>query len=370
MTELYLGLMSGTSMDGVDAALCELRNRRFLRVVGSQTQAYPAALRDELLRLQREQPAMTLDAFARLDHAVARCFADAATGLLREVGMTAAEVRGLGSHGQTVFHDPGGARSSLQLGDPSLVAALTGITTVADFRRADIARGGQGAPLVPAFHHAVFASDWEARAVVNIGGIANLTALPGADARAVRGFDTGPGNGLMDEWIQQQQRQPFDREGRWAASGHVHDGLLQALLADPYFAKAPPKSTGRGEFNLEWVRRRFAQLAELSAADVQRTLCELTASTIAGAVYEHAPKTGSLYVCGGGAQNAFLVRRLKELLPKVGVSDTGRLGLAPGLVEPAAFAWLAMRTLQELPGSLPAVTGASSEAVLGGIYRA
>jgi anhydro-N-acetylmuramic acid kinase len=370
MTELYLGLMSGTSMDGVDTALCELRNRRFLRVVGSQTQAYPAALRDELLRLQREQPAVTLDAFARLDHAVARCFADAATGLLREVGMTAAEVRGLGSHGQTVFHDPGGARSSLQLGDPSLVAALTGITTVADFRRADIARGGQGAPLVPAFHHAVFASDWEARAVVNIGGIANLTALPGADARAVRGFDTGPGNGLMDEWIQQQQRQPFDREGRWAASGHVHDGLLQALLADPYFAKAPPKSTGRGEFSLEWVRRRFAQVAELSAADVQRTLCELTASTIAGAVYEHAPKTGSLYVCGGGAQNAFLVRRLKELLPKVGVSDTGRLGLAPGLVEPAAFAWLAMRTLQELPGSLPAVTGASSEAVLGGIYRA
>jgi len=370
LTELYLGLMSGTSMDGVDTALCELRNRRFLRVVGAQSQAYPGALREELLRLQRQQPAVTLGALTRLDHAVARCFADAATGLLREVGLTAAEVRGLGSHGQTVFHDPAGARSSLQLGDPSLIAALTGITTVADFRRADIARGGQGAPLVPAFHHSVFASDWEARAVVNIGGIANLTALPGADARAVRGFDTGPGNGLMDEWIQLQQRQPMDREGIWAASGHVHDGLLQALLAEPYFAQAPPKSTGRGELNLDWVRRRFPQLGELSAADVQRTLCELTAATVASALQAHAPTTGSLYVCGGGAQNALLMRRLKELLPKVGVNDTGRLGLAPGLVEPAAFAWLAMRTLQELPGNLPAVTGASGDAVLGGIYRA
>jgi anhydro-N-acetylmuramic acid kinase len=370
MTELYLGLMSGTSMDGVDAALCELRNRRFLRVVGSQTQSYPAALRDELLRLQREQPAITLDAFARLDHAVGRCFADAAIGLLREVGLTAAEVRGLGSHGQTVFHDPVGARSSLQLGDPSLIAALTGIVTVADFRRADVARGGQGAPLVPAFHHSVFASDWEPRAVVNIGGIANLTALPGAEARDVRGFDTGPGNGLMDEWIHSQQHQAMDRDGRWAASGHVHDGLLQALLAEPYFTQPPPKSTGRGDFNLAWVQRRFPQVGGLSAADVQRTLCELTASTIASAVQAHAPKTGSLYVCGGGAQNAFLMRRLKELLPKVGVSDTGRLGLAPGLVEPAAFAWLAMRTLEELPGNLPAVTGASREGVLGGVYRA
>jgi anhydro-N-acetylmuramic acid kinase len=370
MTELYLGLMSGTSMDGVDGALCELRNRRFLRVVGSLVQPYPAALREELLRLQRDQPALTLEALARLDHAVARCFADAATGLLREVGLTAAEVRGLGSHGQTVFHDPAGARSSLQLGDPSLIAALTGITTVADFRRADIARGGQGAPLVPAFHHSVFASDWEPRAVVNIGGIANLTALPGADASAVRGFDTGPGNGLMDEWIQQQQRQPMDREGRWAASGHVHDGLFRALAADPYFAQPPPKSTGRGEFNLAWVRRRFAELDKVSPADVQRTLCELTAATIATAVHAQAATTGSLYVCGGGAQNAFLMRRLKELLPKVAVSDTGRLGLAPGLVEPAAFAWLAMRTLQELPGNLPAVTGASGEAVLGGVYRA
>jgi anhydro-N-acetylmuramic acid kinase len=370
MTELYLGLMSGTSMDGVDTALCELRNRRFLRVVGSQSQAYPAALRDELLQLQREQPAITLATLARLDHAVARVFADATLGLLREVGLTAAEVRGLGSHGQTVYHDPVGVRSSLQLGDPSLIAALTGITTVADFRRADIARGGQGAPLVPAFHHSVFASDWEARAVVNIGGIANLTALPGADARNVRGFDTGPGNGLMDEWIQAHQHQPLDREGRWAASGHVHDGLLQALLGDPYFAQQPPKSTGRGEFNLDWVRRRFAQLDELSAADVQRTLCDLTAITIASAVQAHAASTGSLYVCGGGAQNTFLMKRLKDLLPKVGVSDTGRLGLAPGLVEPAAFAWLAMRTLQELPGNLPTVTGASGDAVLGGIYRA
>ncbi|MGQ0585936.1 MAG: anhydro-N-acetylmuramic acid kinase [Gammaproteobacteria bacterium] len=370
MTELYLGLMSGTSIDGVDTALCEMRNRRFLRVVGSQSQPYGAGLRDELLELQRKKPALTLEVLSRIDHAVAKTFADAAMALLREVGLTPAEVKALGSHGQTVFHDPSGVRASLQLGDPSLIAALTGITTVADFRRADIARGGQGAPLVPAFHHSVFASDWEARAVVNIGGIANLTALPGADAASVRGFDTGPGNGLMDEWTQLHQKQPLDREGRWAAGGHVHDGLLKALLADPYFARAAPKSTGRDYFNLDWVGARFPKLAELSAADVQRTLCELTAVSISQAVQELPKKTGSLYVCGGGALNLFLMRRLKELLPNCGVSDTGKLGLAPRLVEPAAFAWLAMRALAGLPGNLPAVTGASREAVLGGVYRA
>jgi anhydro-N-acetylmuramic acid kinase len=370
MTELYLGLMSGTSMDGVDTALCEMRNRRFLRVVGSQSHPYSASLRDELLHLQRAQQPLTLEAYARLDHAVARTFADATLGLLREVGMTATDVKGLGSHGQTVFHDPVGVRSSIQLGDPSLVAALTGITTVADFRRADIALGGQGAPLVPAFHHAVFASDWEARAVVNIGGIANLTALPGADAKGVRGYDTGPGNGLMDEWSQQQQKLPMDREGRWAAGGQVHDGLLQALMADPYFAQPPPKSTGRGYFNLDWVGKRFPKLGDVGPADVQRTLCELTAATIVSGVKAQPKATGSLFVCGGGALNVFLMRRLKELLPNCGVSDTGKLGLAPRLVEASAFAWLAMRTLAGLPGNLPAVTGATREAVLGGVYRA
>jgi anhydro-N-acetylmuramic acid kinase len=370
MTELYLGLMSGTSIDGVDTALCEIRNRRFLRVVGSQSQSYASSVREDLLRLQRDNSALTLEALARLDQAVARSFADATMGLLREVGLTPADVRGLGSHGQTVFHDPTGVRSSLQLGDPSLIAALTGITTVADFRRADIARGGQGAPLVPAFHHSVFASDWEARAVVNIGGIANLTALPGTDAKSVRGFDIGPGNGLMDEWAQVHLKEPLDREGRWAQGGHVHDGLLQALLADPYFSQPAPKSTGRGYFNLAWVKQRYAKIDELSPADVQRTLCELTVATIATAVTSQPKATGSLYVCGGGALNLFLMRRLKEALPKCGVSDTGKLGLAPRLVEPAAFAWLAMRTLSGLPGNLPAVTGAAREAVLGGVYRA
>ena len=370
MTELYLGLMSGTSMDGVDTALCEMRNRRFLRVVGSQTQPYAAGVREQLLQLQRDKPALTLDALARLDNAVARTFADAAMNLLREVGLAPADVRALGSHGQTVYHDPSGTHSSLQLGDPSLIAALTGITTVADFRRADIARGGQGAPLVPAFHHAVFASDWEARAVVNIGGIANLTALPGADAKAVRGFDTGPGNGLMDEWTQLHQREPLDKEGRWAAGGHLHEPLLRALLADPYFARPPPKSTGRDYFNLDWLKARWPKLDQLSPADVQRTLCELTAQSIAQAVVSQPKSAGSLYVCGGGALNLFLMRRLRELLPNAGVSDTAKLGLAPRLVEPAAFAWLAMRSLAGMPGNLPAVTGASGEAVLGGVYRA
>lgn len=370
MTELYLGLMSGTSMDGIDAVLCEFDGPRFRRVVATHTRRYPAPLRASLLALQRNPSAVTLDALARLDNAVAAQFARAALGALRHAGTDAGAVRAVGSHGQTVFHDPRGARSSTQLGNPSLIARLTGVDTVADFRRADVAAGGQGAPLVPAFHHAVFAQAGEPRCVVNIGGIANVTVLPGAGLDGVRGFDTGPGNGLLDEWMLARRGRAYDAGGRWAARGSVEPKLLAALLAEPWFRRRPPKSTGRGQFNLDWARRRFRTLAWLPPEAVQRTFAELTARTIAAAIRGHAAGTARVLVCGGGVGNALLMGRLQELLAPARVEPTSAHGLDPQHVEGAAFAWLAMRTVNGLPGNVPAVTGAKRAVVLGGVYRA
>lgn len=355
-------------MDGVDAVLCEFRAGRFHGVRAHGTHPYPPALRATLLALQREKPAVTLDTLARLDHAVAFSFAVAARALLKHARVTAARVTVLGSHGQTVFHDPKGARSSLQLGDPSAIAAATGIPTVADFRRADIARGGEGAPLVPAFHHAIFATR-SPRAIVNIGGIANVTLLRGRDASRVVGFDTGPGNGLLDEWIALHRGAAHDEGGRWAASGTVHEPLLHALRADPWLRRSPPKSTGRDRFNLDWVASRFPRLRRLGPADVQRTLLELTAATVADAIRTTAPRTGEVFVCGGGARNAYLMERLAARLAPLRVASTARAGLDPLHVEGAAFAWLALRTLRGEPGSLPAVTGARRAAVLGGLFQ-
>lgn len=360
--------MSGTSMDGVDAVLCEFRAGRFVRVRSRATRTYPAALREQLLTLQRDKPAIPLDRLARLDRSVAEIFAASARQVLRLARVAPSRVAALGSHGQTVFHDPHGARSSLQLGDPSRIAALTGITTVADFRRADIALGGHGAPLVPAFHHAVFAAATP-RAIVNIGGIANVTVLRGRGPRQVTGFDTGPGNGLLDEWTAAHRGQNFDRNGRWASTGSCHPGLLDALLKEPWFATQPPRSTGRDLFNLVWVRSRFPQLDTLAPGDVQRTLLEFTARTIADAVRHHGRGTREVFVCGGGSRNGLLMRRLADLVAPARVGTTAEAGLDPLSVEGAAFAWLAMRRLRGQTGSLPAVTGARRPAVLGGIYR-
>jgi anhydro-N-acetylmuramic acid kinase len=368
MRVLYIGLMSGTSMDGVDAALCEFDGDAFRSLNATHTVPYEAALRERLLRLQRRDAALHLREFAELDQGVAQTFTAAALGLIKSADITADQVTAIGSHGQTVFHDPLGAGSSLQLGNPSHICALTGITTVADFRRKDIALGGHGAPLVPAFHQALFASAGEARCVVNIGGIANVTLLPEAGS-PVRGFDTGPGNGLMDEWAERHLSQAFDDDGAFSASGQLHDGLLAALLAEPYFARPPPKSTGRGEFHLDWVEKRYPALAQLAPADVQRTFCELTARSIADAVRVQAPATRRIIVCGGGAKNSFLMKRLAELSVRP-VETSDDYGLPHGWVEAAAFAWLAMRSLNGLPGNLPSVTGASAATILGGIFRA
>lgn len=360
--------MSGTSMNGVDAALVSFKDGQLHRLMASHTEAYPAALRERLMTVAQQQPALTIGEMASLDAAVGEVFARAALGALgaRDAG----DIRAIGSHGQTVFHSPdANPGTSVQWGDPNRIAALTGIATVADFRRRDLALGGQGAPLVPAFHHAVFSSREEPRAILNVGGVANLTILPGT-AEGVTGFDTGPGNGLMDEWASEHRGRPYDAEGAWGASGRIHEDLLAALLAQPYFHRAPPKSTGRGDFNLRHCRRAFPKLEALAPADVQRTFCELTARSAADAVVLHAPNTRRLLVCGGGVHNRLLMQRLTELLPQHGVESTDRHGLAADWVEATAFAWLAMRTLHGLPGNLPAVTGARAPAVLGGVYAA
>jgi anhydro-N-acetylmuramic acid kinase len=253
----------------------------------------------------------------------------------------------------------------LQIGDPNVIAAATGITTVADFRRMDMALGGQGAPLVPAFHAWRFQHAHEQRAVVNIGGIANVTVL--APGEAVRGFDTGPGNTLLDLWVRAQRSQPFDDAGRWAASGQVNDRLLQACLADPFFAARPPKSTGREYFHRAWLDRQLASVGAVSDADVQATLAELTAATIAAAIRSELEHCQDIIVCGGGAHNADLLRRLRRLAT-ARVTTTEAHGFSPDWVEAAAFAWLARARLREIPGNVPSVTGARRPAVLGSVY--
>lgn len=368
MRALYIGIMSGTSMDGVDAALCEFDGLIFRKLIATHTTQYEAALRERLLYLQRRDPTLTLREFAEVDQGVASAFAITASELLAKTDMKPTQVTAIGSHGQTVFHDPLALGTSLQLGNPSLISARTGIDTAADFRRKDMALGGHGAPLVPAFHEAIFGSRNEMRCAVNIGGIANITVLP-CDESPVRGFDTGPGNGLMDEWASRHLGKSFDDNGDFAASGTVDQSLLDALLADPYFSLPPPKSTGRGDFHLDWIEQRYPALGQLRPADVQRTLCELTARSIVDSIKAHAAATRLVIVCGGGSKNGFLMQRLAALSGKpVHASDDH--GLASGWVEAAAFAWLAMRTINHLPGSLPAVTGATRSSILGGIFRA
>lgn len=362
--------MSGTSIDGIDAVVAEFEHGRFVGLLQTHAGAYPEALRARLIRVSLEQPALSFRDYCELDVAIGEAFAEAAETVLKHAGLEAAAVRAIGSHGQTLFHDGAAFPPlTLQLGDPNRIAARTGIPVVADFRRRDQALGGHGAPLLPLFHHARFARADEARAVLNIGGIANLTLLPDADEASVRGFDTGPGNGLMNEWAELREGQPFDRDGRLAAAGQVDEEMLAALLAEPYFALPPPKSTGRDHFHLDWVRRRAA-IDSRDPATVQATLCELTAATIAEALMREAPMTRRVLVCGGGARNPELMRRLGARLPSIVIETTDQHGLAGEWIEATAFAWLASRTLDGRSGNLPGVTGASAATVLGGIYPA
>jgi anhydro-N-acetylmuramic acid kinase len=364
---LYLGLISGTSADSIDSVLVSF-SRGVPQLLASHAHPWPTALRERMLALAQGETALDLDTFGRLDVEIGHGFADAALQLLEHSGTPATAVRAIGSHGQTLRHRPTGTYPfTLQLGDPSVIAERCGIDVVADFRRADIAAGGQGAPLLPALHAMLLARPGHARVVLNLGGIANITVL-GADGH-VLGFDTGPANGLLDAWCLRQRSEPFDRDGAYAASGRPDAGLLDALLADPYFALPPPKSTGREHFHLDWLATR-APSAALDPADVQATLLELTARSVAMAIAQHAPDAEEVLACGGGVHNGALMRRLSELLAPRVLLSTSRYGIDPDFLEATAFAWLARQRLLGLPGNLPAVTGARGPRVLGAIYSA
>lgn len=368
MNQYFIGLMSGTSADGIDAALVEFKPAP--QLLASHFLAYPPELRQRILLLAAGTVSGdTLDVAGELDAELGQWFARAANELLLQAGLPASRVRAIGSHGQTVRHRPNRQHPfSLQIADPNVIAARTGITVVADFRRRDIALGGQGAPLVPAFHHAVFNDPHQDRAVVNIGGIANVTLLPAGQGR-VTGFDTGPGNVLLDTWSSAELGKPYDTGGEYAASGHIAAGLLQDMLADDYFAAPPPKSTGREHFNAAWLEPHLQRHA-LPAPDVMATLVELTAQSIIDAILHHAVATARVLVCGGGTHNHYLMQRLATLFGESRVESTELHGIHPDWVEAMAFAWLAQETLAGRPGNLPDVTGASRAAVLGAIYPA
>jgi len=361
---LYLGLISGTSADGIDAALVDIDVGCRLRL--GRTYPWTPVLRERLVALGQGADAASLDELGALDVQVADAFATAALALLDEAGVDPAGVRALGSHGQTVRHRPGHASPfTWQLGDGNRIAERCGLTTVSDFRRRDVAAGGQGAPLVPAFHAAALHSPDEDRAVLNLGGIANFTLLPATGA--VRGFDTGPANALLDAWCARHTGAAFDAAGAFAARGRIDDGLLARLLDEPWFALPPPKSSGREQFHLDWVQGRLS--GDEAPEDVQATLLELTAASIAGALGATRPQTRRVLACGGGVHNPLLLARIGARLPGVVVESTAAHGLDPDFVEAMAFAWLARETLGGRPGNLPAVTGARGPRVLGAIHH-
>ncbi|ODU43339.1 anhydro-N-acetylmuramic acid kinase [uncultured Aquimonas sp.] len=373
---LYLGLISGTSADGIDVAAVDLRGARVALVAG-RTYPWDATLRAQILRVSQHEPLISLDEFGELETAVADAFAESALRLIDDFALDRSAVRAIGSHGQTLRHRPSGPRPfTLQIGDPSRIAERAGCTVVADFRRRDVAAGGQGAPLVPAFHRAVFSDASEARAVLNIGGIANLSLLGGsgtsvsADVEApVLGFDCGPGNGLMDAWCLRHRGQAFDAGGAFAGEGEVHAELLQRLLADAYLEAPPPKSSGRDRYHLAWLESQMAGVSA-SPADVQATLLEFTAASIAQALARWQPQGRRVLVCGGGVHNPRLLARLAARLPGRTVESTAAHGVDPDFVEAMTFAWLARATLAGRAGNLSEATGAAGPRVLGGIFPA
>ncbi|MDR3005114.1 MAG: anhydro-N-acetylmuramic acid kinase [Acidovorax sp.] len=371
-SELFIGLMSGTSLDGVDGVLVDLHQG--LRVLRHASCGFDSTLRAELLALNSPDGKDELHRAALAANALTASYAKVVQQLLADSGVAASQVRAIGAHGQTVRHRPqmfDGTGYTLQLNAPALLAERSGITVVADLRSRDVAAGGQGAPLVPAFHHNVFGRPGETVLVLNIGGIANLSVL-GADG-SVLGFDCGPGNALMDGWCQRHTGQSYDDGGRWAASGRVLPTLLQRLQTEAFFAQQPPKSTGRDLFHADWLEAHLCALPEASQAapaDIQATLTELTAASCADAVRRWGRGGTQLLVCGGGALNTYLMQRIAALLPGVAVGSTAERGLPPLEVEAAAFAWLAGQCLLGLPGNLPAVTGARGPRVLGAIYPA
>ncbi len=369
MSELYIGLMSGTSLDGVDGVLADFSSAP-VRVVAHASRPFVAALRSELLALNRSGPD-ELHRAALAANALAGVYAATVHDLLAASGVAAAAIQAIGAHGQTVRHQPqafGATGYTLQLNNPALLAELTAIDVVADFRNRDLAAGGQGAPLAPFFHQALFSRAGQTVGVLNLGGIANLTLLR-PDA-SMLGFDCGPANALMDGWCERHTGAAFDRDGAWAATGRVDAALLNHLLGHGYFAQMPPKSTGRDLFNLQWLDQALARFAGLAREDVQAILAELTAQSCAAELLRHGPQASELVVCGGGAFNGHLMRRLQALLPGCPVVASSERGLPPLQVEATAFAWLARKAVRREKLALKSTTGAQGARVLGAIYPA
>jgi len=369
--ELYIGLMSGTSLDGVDGVLANFTGPK-LRVIAHANVPLPPSLKEELLALNQPGP-NELHRAALAANALMYVYADVVHQLLTESSIPRDDIRAIGAHGQTVRHQPQSHDKTgytLQLCNPALLAELTGMDVVADFRSRDVAAGGQGAPLVPVFHQSVFGAFAESTAILNIGGMANLTVIDPAPGCDLMGFDCGPGNVLLDAWCQQHLGQPFDAGGTWAAQGHINPALLSTLLSESFFALPAPKSTGRDLFNMDWLDAALAKHPAVVPVDVQATLCELTASVCASCVRSYALNSKELVVCGGGAFNLHLMNRLQALLPKLRVQSSEFHGLPPLQVEAAAFAWLARKTVKREPLSLEKITGAKGARIAGAIYPA
>jgi anhydro-N-acetylmuramic acid kinase len=366
---LFIGLMSGTSLDGVDGVLADFSSTQ-PRVLAHCALPFAPALKQELLALNTPSD-NELHRAALAANGLVRVYAQTVQALLAETHTRSQDVRAIGAHGQTVRHQPGafdGTGYTWQLNQPALLAELTGIDVVADFRSRDVAAGGQGAPLVPVFHHGIFGQASQTVGVLNVGGIANLSVL--RDNGEVLGFDCGPGNALLDHWCQTHTGYAFDNDGAWGASGTVIESLLNAMLAEPYLHLAPPKSTGRDLFHPTWLAHQLSGYAHASPVDVQATLTEFTVRACVDDVLRHAPDACELIVCGGGALNGLLMQRLQAGLPEMRVLSSAERGMPPLQVEAAAFAWLARQTVLGLPGNLPKVTGAQGARILGGIFKA
>jgi anhydro-N-acetylmuramic acid kinase len=366
-SEIYIGLMSGTSLDGIDVAIVDFSEYP-PRLLHHSTTPYDETVRQRLHDLCQSETT-TLDNLYSLDAELGELYAESVNRALDLTSLERSKIVAIGCHGQTIRHSPDSIRPfTVQIGDPNRIATLTGISTVADFRRKDIALGGQAAPLAPAFHRFLFRADDENRALINIGGIANITYLPSNPAERILGFDTGPGNTLLNYWNERHQGSPFDDAGAWARSGQVIDGLLESMIAgEDYFRLEAPKSTGTEYFNSNWLATYLSD--EFAANDVQATLVELTVTTIANALSD-LPDLASCFVCGGGAHNQYLLERLAQKLPQCGVATTNALGLDPDFVEAVAFAWLARERFNLRSGNIPEVTRARRAAILGGIYAA
>jgi anhydro-N-acetylmuramic acid kinase len=365
--DIYIGLMSGTSLDSIDAVAVVFTPD--FQLIASHTEEIPDQLKDQIRQLMLPGN-NEIDLLGIVDIDLGKLFADAVNNLITDHQLDRSQIRAIGSHGQTIRHRPDSG-FTLQIGDANVIAEQTQITTVADFRRRDMAAGGQGAPLVPAFHEAMFRTHNTDRVLLNIGGMANITYLPKNLTQPVLGFDTGPGNILLNAWIEKQKGQSFDKDGEWATSGKINYDLLRDLLNEEYFKAAPPKSTGRELFNLKWLENILEKHPQLAEADVQATLSMLTVETIKDSLLEHLPTQNfELFVCGGGSHNKHLMQQLQQAIPEIPVAPSDNAGLDADWMEACAFTWLAKQCLEGKSGNSPKATGACGARVLGAIYHA